>query len=321
MYRETISVIVPCYNEEEVLPIFIQELLNVFEEKLVDVSAEILFIDDGSSDETLSLLMAFSERYSFVKYISFSRNFGKEGAMLAGLEKASGEYTVIMDADLQHPPKLIVEMYREIKTGRYDMIGTFRMTRDGESAVRSFLSRNFYKAMNKVSEIDMIENSMDFRMLTRNAVNAILELPEYNRFSKGIFSWIGFETKYLSFDNVERAAGKTKWHFRSLVKYSLEGCFSFSTFPLTISSYLGILLCIASIIIILCMIVQSLLYGVEGSGFATILCSIFMIGGIQLFCIGILGQYLAKTYLECKNRPKYIIKKTNVNMDKAEENK
>lgn len=310
--KNKVSVVVPCFNEEDVLPIFIEEIINVFDNKLNNVKLELIFIDDGSKDNTLNTIKKYSIMNEAIKYISFSRNFGKEGAIYAGLKYSSGDYIVIMDSDMQHPPQLIPEMYNQIIDGNYDMVGTFRRNRKGERPIRSFLSHNFYKVINKVSEITIIENSMDFRMLTRRSVNAILELSEYNRFSKGIFSWIGFDTKYLSFDNVERAAGDTKWSLSSLLKYSMEGCFAFSTFPLTISSYLGIGLCGVSLFIIVIMLIQSLLYGIDGSGYVSIICTLLMIGGMQLFCLGIVGQYIAKIYLECKDRPKFIIKDSNV---------
>jgi len=276
-----------------------------------NIDYELIFVDDGSKDNTLFMLKDLSAQNQKVKFISFSRNFGKESAMYAGLQNAHGDYVVVMDADLQHPPQFIPEMYTAVALGEYDSATTRRTSRQGESEIRSFFSIIFYKLMNKISDADIVEGAQDFRFMTRQMVDSILQLSEYNRFSKGIFSWVGFKTKYLEYENVERVAGRTKWSFLNLLAYSLEGIFAFSTTPLYISSFLGIIFCLFSIIMIFIIIIKTVIWGDPVAGFPTLICVIFFIGGLQLFCNGIVGQYLAKAYLEVKNRPIYIVKEKN----------
>mgnify|MGYP000914865421 CR=1 FL=1 len=310
---ELISVVVPCYNEQEVLPLFYDEITRVsneMKEQHSYLNFEFLFINDGSKDNTLQMLRELSVKDSRVRYISFSRNFGKEAGMIAGLENAKGDYVVILDADLQHPPKFIPQMYEYVSSGEYDCASTRRISRKGEPKLLSFFSRMFYKIINKISQTEIVDGAQDFRFMTRQMVDAILAMPEYNRFSKGIFSWVGFSTKYIEYENVERAAGKTTWSFWKLFMYSLEGIFAFSTAPLAISSFLGILFCIVAFIMILVIIIKTLIWKDPVAGYPSLICVIFFLGGLQLFCIGILGQYISKTYLEVKSRPKYVIKET-----------
>lgn len=304
---EKISVIVPCFNEEDVLEAFYQETTRILIDEMQLQDFEILFVDDGSKDRTYEILKKLSEKDEHVEFLSFSRNFGKESAMYAGLKYADGEYTVIMDADLQHPPCYIAQMYKLIKTKEYDMIATRRISRGRENRFRSFCSESFYKIMNRISGINMGNNAMDYRMFNKKAREAILSMTEYNRFSKGIFEWIGFKTFWLEIEIADRKAGTSKWSFKKLLLYSLEGCTAFSTLPLALSSFMGFLFCIVAVLMILIMAIQSIIMGVEGSGYTTIICAILLVGGVQLFCIGILGQYLSKTYMEVKGRPKFLI--------------
>ena len=271
------------------------------------VSFEFIFVNDGSKDKTLSVLKDLSKKDSRVKFISFSRNFGKEAAMYAGLKNSKGDYVAIMDADLQDPPALLPEMYDAIVKEGYDSVATRRVTRKGEPVIRSFFARMFYKIINKISKADIVDGARDFRLMTRQMVDAIVSMEEYNRFSKGIFGWIGFDTKWLEYENVERAAGETKWSFFKLLRYSIEGIVAFSTFPLSLTFIFGILFCLVAIIFI---IVRTLIFGDATSGWPSLVCIMFFISGIQLCCMGILGQYLSKTYLETKKRPIYIIKET-----------
>ena len=265
-------------------------------------------MDDGSADKTLSLLQEYSERYSNIHYIAFSRNFGKEAAILAGLKKSSGDYVALLDADLQDPPELLEEMYLAVKDGKYDSAATRRRDRKGEPPVRSFFAHRFYNLMNKISDVDMIDGARDFRLMSRQMTDSVLSLSEYNRFSKGIFGWVGYETKWIDFENQERVAGETKWSFWKLLKYSLDGIVGFSVSPLSIASYSGILLFLLSIIMIIVIIVKTLVWGDPVAGYPSLVCIIMFIGGIQLLCIGVLGEYLSKTYLEAKHRPVYIVK-------------
>ena len=309
--KPRLYMIIPCYNEEEVLPLFYPEIIKVTDEmkkKYSDLEFEFLFIDDGSKDKTLLEFHKLAEKDSRVRYISFSRNFGKESGIYAGLENSKGDFVVVMDADLQHPPSFLPKMYEYVKDGEYDCATTRRVSRKGESKVRSWFARKFYKIMNKISDTEIVDGAQDFRFMSRQMVNAVLSMSEYNRFSKGIFSWVGFKVKYIEYENVERAAGTTAWSFRGLFKYSLEGIMAFSTAPLVISSLLGLISCIIAFIMIVVIIIKKLAFGEHVQGFPTIMCAIFFIGGLQLFCTGILGQYLSKTYLETKNRPKYIMK-------------
>lgn len=316
-----ISVIVPCYNEQEVLPLYYDEMNKIMAQMKAehdDIEFELLFINDGSKDNTLKMLREMSEKDKRVRYISFSRNFGKEAGMYAGLENAKGDYVVIMDADLQHPPAFIPDMYNYVSREGYDCATTRRVSRKGESKIRSWFAMKFYKIMNKISQTEIVDGAQDFRFMTRQMVDAILSMKEYNRFSKGIFSWVGFNVKYIEYENVERAAGTTAWSFWKLFMYSLEGIFAFSTAPLALASLLGILSCLVAFIWIIVIIVKTLIFGESVQGFPTIMCAIFFVGGLQLFCTGILGQYLSKTYLETKNRPIYIISETDKNSDNSE---
>ena len=305
---EKISLVVPCYNEEEVIKFFYDEIQKI-KKGFEEVSFEIIFVNDGSKDKTLELMRELSKNDD-VRYVSFSRNFGKEAAMYAGLEASLGDYVAIMDADLQDPPALLKEMYEILKSKEYDSVATRRVTRKGEPIIRSFFSRLYYKIINKISKTEIVDGARDFRLMTRQMVNAVLEVKEYNRFSKGIFSWVGFRTKWLEYENVERVAGETKWSFWKLFLYSLDSIMAFSTLPLSIASVMGILFCFVAFIIIVFIIVRTLMFGDPTSGWPSITCIMFFIGGVQLLCIGVIGQYLSKTYLEVKKRPIYIIQET-----------
>ena len=304
-----ISVVIPCYNEQESVELFYKEINSVSEK--MDYEFEFIFVDDGSKDRTLAIIEELSQKDSRVKYISFSRNFGKESAIYAGFSKASGDYVVMMDADLQDPPKLLPEMMEYMKQG-YDSVATRRVTRKGEPPIRSFFARMFYKIINKISDVDIVDGARDYRLMTAQMKDAVISMEEYNRFSKGIFGWVGFKTKWLEYENIERAAGETKWSFWKLFLYSLEGITAFSTMPLVFASMFGIIFCLLAFVMILFIIVRTLVFGDPVAGWPSMVCIIFLIGGIQLLCIGIMGQYLAKTYLETKKRPKYIIKDSNL---------
>ena len=303
-----ISVVVPCYNEEESIPLFYKEIAKVSSE--MDYDFEFLFVNDGSKDRTLQVVKELSAKDKRVKYISFSRNFGKEAAIYAGLKESDGDYVVISDVDLQDPPSLLPEMVRYIEEG-YDSVATRRVTRKGEPPVRSFFARMFYKIINKISNVDIVDGARDYRMMTAQFKDAVLAMGEYNRFSKGIFGWVGFETKWLEYENVERAAGETKWSFWKLFLYSLEGIVAFSTVPLVLSSLLGILFCLLAFVLIIIIVIKTITFGNPVDGWPSLVCIIFFVSGTQLFCAGIMGQYLSKTYLETKKRPKYIIKDKN----------
>ena len=307
--KELVSVVVSCYNEEEVLPIFYKEI-NKISKEMDYVNFEFLFVDDGSKDNTLKIVKDLSSDDSRVKYISFSRNFGKEAAMNAGLSYSKGDYVVVMDADLQDPPKYLKEMYNYMKDG-YDVAATRRITRKGEPVVRSFFSKLWYKLIDKMSDTEMVDGARDFRMMKRKVVDAILSLSEYNRYSKGIFSFVGFKTKWIRYENVKRAAGKTKWSFWQLFKYALDGMSSFSTAPLLLASLFGILFCFIALIAIIFVIIRTLIYGDPVGGWPSLVCIILLVGGIQLLCIGTIGRYLSKVYLETKKRPIYIVNETN----------
>lgn len=315
---EKVSLVVPCYNEEEVLPYFYEEFCRIAEQ-LSDYILEVIFIDDGSKDKTLSVVKKFSEKDARVKYLSFSRNFGKEAAIYAGFQYADGEYVAMLDADLQDPPSLLPEMLRAIKEEGYDSVATRRVSRKGEPPVRSFFARCFYKLMNKISTAEIMDGARDYRLMTRQFKDAILEISEYNRFSKGIFGWVGFKTKWIEFENVERKAGETKWSFWKLFKYSLEGIIGFSTAPLAMVSMLGVAVCIIAFLFLLFILVKTICFGDPVAGWPSMACMILMLGGIQLLCMGILGMYLSKTYLETKKRPIYICGETNLNIKKKEE--
>lgn len=309
-----ISIIVPCYNEEASIPYFydaITQQSELMREKF-GVEFEYLFINDGSRDKTLDVLKKYAELDLRVKYISFSRNFGKEAAMYAGLKNAKGSYVAIMDVDLQDPPHMLTEMYESIVNEGYDCVATRRTTRKGEPPIRSFFARCFYKLINKISKTEIVDGARDYRLMTRKMVDAILDMGEYNRFSKGIFGWVGFNTKWLEYENAERVAGETKWSFWKLFVYSLDGIMAFSTAPLAIASIIGFLFCIIAFIMIFVIIAKTLILGDPVAGYPSLVCIIFLVAGVQTFCIGILGQYLSKTYLETKKRPIYIIKESNM---------
>lgn len=315
MNKELISIIVPCYNEEQVLPILKDALYQVMNQ-MTDFDFEFLFINDGSKDQTLQLLKQYHTEDSRIQYLSFSRNFGKEAAIYAGLQNASGNYIALMDADMQDPPSLLPEMMKELQIGAWDCIATRRSTRKGEPVIRSFFAKCFYKLINKMSDTEIVDGARDFRLMKRPMVDAILSMTEYNRFSKGIFGWVGFRTKWVSYENVERAAGDTKWSFWKLFLYSLEGIIGFSTAPLALASFFGILMCIVAFIFIIVIIAKTLIFGDPTSGWPSMICVMLLIGGIQLFCMGIIGQYLAKTYLESKHRPVYILAENSLKESK-----
>jgi len=306
-----IAIVVPCYNEQEAIPYFYEEINKVSNEMKSNAEFEFLFVNDGSKDKTLDVLRDLSKKDSRVKYISFSRNFGKEAAMYAGLKEASGDYVAIMDADLQDPPSLLPSMFETLEQGEYDCVATRRVTRKGEAKVRSFFARLFYKIMNTISNTEVVDGARDFRLMSRQMVDAIVEISEYNRFSKGIFGFVGFNTKWLEYENIERVAGKTKWSFWKLTLYALDGFTAFSTKPLTISTIIGILFCFIALIMVIVIICKTIIFGDPVGGWPSLACIILFVGGIQLFCIGISGQYLAKTYLEVKHRPIYIVKEKN----------
>ena len=304
-----ISIVVPCYNEEAALPLFYQEVCRVARE-MAPVEFEFLFVDDGSRDGTLPLLRQLAAQDARVRFLSFSRNFGKEAGMLAGLQHAKGDFVALMDADLQDPPALLPELYRAVTEDGYDCAATCRTTRRGEPPIRSFFAKLFYKIINRISDADIVDGARDYRLMRRSVVDAILSLGEYNRFSKGIFGWVGFHTKWVPYENVERAAGETKWSFWKLLLYSLEGIVAFSTAPLAIASVLGALLCFGSAVAIVVVVCKTLLFGDPVDGWPSMMCVLLFFSGVQLFCTGILGQYLAKTYLETKRRPVYLVRET-----------
>lgn len=306
---DKISIIVPCYNEEEAMPIFYEEIVKVTKE-MKKIDFEFIFVNDGSKDKTLQVARDLNNKDNRVRYISFSRNFGKEAAMLAGLEASRGDYVAIMDVDLQDPPCLIKEMYEALKNEDYDCIATRRVSRDGEPPIRSFFAKCYYKIINKISKTEIVDGARDFRLMTRQMVDSILELKEYNRFSKGIFSWVGYNTKWLEYKNVERVAGTTKWSFWKLFLYSIESIVAFSTVPLSIAAVMGIFFCFIAFIMIIVIIIKTLTVGDPVAGWPSLVCIIFFVSGVQLFSLGVIGQYLAKTYLEVKNRPIYIVKET-----------
>lgn len=304
------SCIVSCFNEEEVIPLYYEEMQKVRKQEEGKIDFEIIFIDDGSKDKTLEVIKKLSEQDECIHYVSFSRNFGKEAAMYAGFEHANGEYVVTMDVDLQDPPHLIPEMIRCIEEEGYDSVATRRVTRKGEPPIRSFFARRFYGLINKISDADIVDGARDFRMMKRDMVNAILSMPEYNRFTKGIFGWVGFKTKWIEFENVERAAGETKWSFWKLFRYALEGIIAFSTVPLTIVSLIGVVVCIIAFLFLLFVVIRAVIFGDPVAGWPSLICVISFLSGIQLLGIGVVGMYLSKTYLETKKRPIYIKKES-----------
>ena len=301
-----ISVVIPCFNEQEAVPLFYEAFLK--ETSGMNVEFEFVFVDDGSRDGTLAAFDSLHERDGRVHYVSFSRNFGKESAMYAGMEAATGDYVAIMDVDLQDPPALLPDMLRGIEEEGYDCVASRRVTRKGEPPIRSFFARAFYRLINKISKTEIVDGARDFRLMTRQMVDAILSLTEVGRFSKGLFSWVGFQTKWLEYENIERVAGETKWSFWKLLLYSIDGIIAFSTAPLAIASIAGVLFCVLAFAMLLFFFFKTILFGDPVAGFPATICIILLLGGIQLFCIGILGQYLSKTYLETKRRPIYIAK-------------
>lgn len=304
-----ISIIVPCYNEEESIPLFYNEITSVL--RKLDVDYEILFINDGSSDHTLDILKKLSDSDKHILYLSFSRNFGKEAAMFAGFQNVHGDYIAIMDADLQDPPSLLPGMLEYLESGQYDSVATCRTDREGEPPIRSWFARRFYKLINRFSDVDIVDGARDFRLMKRDMVDAIIAMSEYNRFSKGIFGWVGFRTKWLSYENTERAAGETKWSFWKLFRYAIDGIISFSQMPLNLASWIGTFMTAFSFAAILFIIIRKLIFGDPVAGWASMVCVIVFIGGIQLMILGIIGQYLAKTYMEVKGRPHYIVSECN----------
>ena len=302
-----LTVIVPCYNEQETLPIYYKEMCKIMLQ-MQDVDTELLFVDDGSIDGTLSVMKDLHTLDERCQYLSFSRNFGKEAAIYAGLKNADGDYVAIMDVDLQDPPELLPKMYQILEKEGYDNVATKRSTRTGEPKIRSFLSESFYKFINRISKTEIVNGARDYRLMKRKMVDAVLEMSEYNRFSKGIFEWVGFRTKWLEYENVERSAGETKWSLRKLFTYSLEGIMGFSVAPLSLASIIGLLFCVQSFLMIFVIIVRTAVWGDPVDGWPSLVCITFMVGGVQLLCTGIVGQYLAKTYLETKHRPIYILK-------------
>lgn len=304
-----VSLIIPCYNEQAALPVFYRETLEVLEQ--MDCDFELIFINDGSTDDTLSLLKKFAEDDRHVTYLSFSRNFGKEAAMYAGFANADGDYVAVMDADMQDPPSLLPQMLEILQGGEYDSVATCRATREGEPKIRSWFAKKFYRLINQISDADIVDGARDFRLMKREMADVIVSMNEYNRFSKGIFGWIGFRTYWLRYDNVERVAGQTKWNFWKLFKYAVSGIINFSQVPLSIASWFGILMTLCSFFFLLVIIARKLVFGDPVAGWASTVCVIIFIGGIQLFCLGVMGQYIAKTYMETKRRPHYIISESN----------
>ena len=304
-----LSVIVPCYNEEAAIPFFYDEMKKVreqFASKYPDVDFEYIFVDDGSTDKTIDVVKRLREDDKSVHYVSFSRNFGKEAALYAGFSKAAGDYVVCMDADLQDPPHLLIDMFTAVCEDGYDSAATRRVTRKGEPKIRSFFARMFYRLMNRISDVEFVDGARDYRLMTRKMVDAILELGENNRFTKGIYSWVGFRTKWIEFENVARVAGETKWSFFGLLRYSFEAILGFSTAPLSFVISFGFVVTVLAFVLILFVIVRTLLFGDPTSGWPSMICIVVFFAGTQLLCTGIVGAYLGKTYLETKNRPIFI---------------
>lgn len=308
---EKISVIIPCLNEQESLPAFEKEINRIAEE-MDKVKFEYIYINDGSTDNTLNILKDMAKRDKRVKYVSFSRRFGKEAGNYAGLKSATGDYAVIIDADLQHDPELLKVMYDGIKNEGYDSVAVRRTNRKGEKKIRSFFSKMFYKIIKKMSDVEIVDGATDYRMMTKQMYTSVVEMSEYNRFTKGLFSWVGFNTKWIEQENIERKHGTTSWSFMDLVLYSFSGITAFSTKPLLMSSFIGGIFCLISFLMIIFIIVKTLIFGDPVAGYPSLVCFIFFIGGVQLFCLGIVGEYLSKMYMEAKNRPLYIVKETNV---------
>lgn len=305
------SIVVPCFNEEASIRVFYSELEKIMK-TMSDIGFEVIFVDDGSKDNTLLIIKEMVRKNQEIKFISLSRNFGKEAAIYAGLEYSRGDYVVLMDADLQDPPSLLPEMLKVINEEGYDSVATRRVTRKGEPAIRSFFARKFYKIMNRISSTEIVDGARDYRLMTRKFVDALLQLKEYNRFSKGLFGWVGFNTKWIEYENVNRVAGETKWSFWKLFCYSIEGIAAFSTVPLLISAAVGICLCLFAVIFTIFIVIRTLMFGDPVSGWPSMVCIISLLGGIQLLCLGILGEYMAKIYMEIKKRPIYLLKETNI---------
>ena len=308
--QEKISLLIPCYNEQEALPYFYREATAVLERMQYDY--EMIFIDDGSGDRTLSVLKELAGIDPHVRYLSFSRNFGKEAAMYAGFCHARGDYTAVMDADMQDPPSLLPQMMEILQSGEYDSVAARRVDRSGEPPVRSWFARRFYKLVNRISDADIVDGARDFRLMKKKMADAVVSMGEYNRFSKGIFGWIGFRTCWLPYENVERVAGETKWNFWKLLKYAVDGIINFSQVPLSLASWFGIGMTAVSFVMLLFVIIRRICFGDPVAGWASMICVMIFIGGIQLFCMGVMGQYIAKTYMETKKRPHYIISESNM---------
>lgn len=306
-----LTIIVPCLNEEEAIPFFYEEIIKTkaeFDKEIGNVDFELLFVDDGSTDKTVEVIKELRSKDDSVHYVSFSRNFGKEAALYAGFDKSHGDYVVCMDADLQDPPALLIDMYKAVTQEGYDSAATRRVTRKGEPPIRSFFARMFYRMMGKISKTEFVDGARDYRIMNRKMVDAVLSMGEYNRFTKGIYGWVGFTTKWFEYENIERVAGETKWSFWKLFLYSLEGIIAFSTAPLSLATMMGFVFTVVAFVLIIFIIIRTLMYGDPTSGWPSMVCIIVLFAGLQLFSIGIVGQYLAKTYLETKNRPIYISK-------------
>ncbi|MBQ0036977.1 MAG: glycosyltransferase family 2 protein [Firmicutes bacterium] len=307
--KKTLSIVVPCYNEEEALPIFYGEATKIF--KTLEEDYELILVNDGSKDKTLEIIENLAKEDKHITYLSFSRNFGKEAAMYAGICNAKGDYVGFMDADMQDPPSLLPKMLEKLKNEDFDSVATRRITRTGESKVRSWFARKFYKIINKISDADIVDGARDFRLMKRPMVDSIISMSEYNRFSKGIFGWVGFKTYWFPFENVERVAGSTKWSFFGLCKYAIDGIINFSNVPLDIASFLGMFMTVVSFFALVFIIIRKAIFGDPVDGWASTMCVIIFIGGIQLFCLGIMGQYIGKTYMEAKKRPHFIVNESN----------
>ena len=311
MANKQLTLIIPCYNEEESLPIFYKEVSAILDK--IDYEKELIFINDGSTDNTLAILKNLAQNDPYVSFLSFSRNFGKEAAMYAGFCNATGDYVAVMDADMQDPPKLLPEMLNILQTGEYDSVATRRINRVGEPRMRSWFAKQFYQVINRISDADIVDGARDFRLMKKEMVQAIVKMTEYNRFSKGIFGWIGFRTYWFPYENVERIAGNTKWNFWKLFKYALDGIINFSQVPLSVASWFGVFMTFCSFVFLFLIIFRKVVFGDPVAGWASTICTIIFVGGIQLFCLGIMGQYLAKTYMETKKRPHFIISESNRN--------
>lgn len=307
-----ISILVPCYNEEENVALFWREVTRVFEERLTAYELELLYVDDGSRDRTLEEIKKLAGEDSRVRYLSFSRNFGKEAALYAGLEHASGDYVAVMDVDLQDPPSLLPQMAQELESGEYDVVATRRENRTGEPPIRSFFARCFYKLIQRISDVDIVDGARDFRLMTRQYVNSLLELKEYNRFSKGLFGWVGYRVKWISYENTPRVQGTTKWSFWKLFLYSIDGIVAFSVVPAVMAAAFGVLFCLAAFFFLIVVFVRAALYGDPVAGWPSLVCIMLLIAGIQFFFMGVLGEYLAKTYMEVKRRPVYLCRENNL---------